>query len=74
MAILAGGAVLVATILVGIHPPWLLAAPLLLGGVVLLAGPTYRRRVKRGRDAVNTPIDLVAAHITATSCGSTDKK
>ncbi|WP_219070599.1 hypothetical protein [Candidatus Mycobacterium methanotrophicum] len=61
MAILVGGALLLPVILVVMHPYWLLAAPMLVGGVVLVAGPSYRRRVQRGRDAAKASIGLVAA-------------
>lgn len=61
IALLAGAAFLLTIALVVVHPPWLLAAPLVIGGTALVAGPSYRRRVKRGRDALNTPIGLCAA-------------
>lgn len=61
MAIIIGVAVLVPMFLVLIHPAWLLAAPLVVGIVALIAGPWYRTRAKSGRSAMNTPINMRAA-------------
>jgi len=36
--------VVVAAVLVAIHPAWVLGAPLLVGGVLTAAQPTYRKR------------------------------
>jgi len=59
MAILIGMVVLVSAALGFMHPPWLLTVPVLVGGAGFLAGPSYRKRVQLGRDAANTPIELV---------------
>ena len=54
-------AVLLAVALFVVHPPWVLGVPMLIGGAALLTGPAYRARVRRGRAALHTPIDVRAA-------------
>lgn len=54
-------AVLLAVALLVIHPPWVLGVPMLVGGAALLTGPSYRARVRHGRAALHTPIDVRAA-------------
>ncbi|MEV2226615.1 hypothetical protein AB0E01_43190 [Nocardia vinacea] len=55
------GAVVVAGVLVAIHPAWALGAPLPVGGALLAFRPTYKKRRERALASVRSGIRLTAA-------------
>ncbi|MCV7163585.1 hypothetical protein [Mycobacterium stomatepiae] len=59
--VVVGLTTIVLVLLAVVHPVWLLGAPMVIGGVALIAGPSYRRRADRAKAAVRTPISLTRA-------------
>lgn len=55
------GTLVVAAVLVAVHPAWVFGAPLLIGGAALMARPTYRKRSAHARRALRDPIPLSPA-------------